>query len=132
MKLMLHLVLLSLALSTRAEDLARHYANRGELLITQMVSAPFPHPKRAQGHTYKEQLFSAGEHYSNSTVAVFIPKGFRNTGQIDFVVHFHGWRNTATNALGRYELVDQLCDSGCNAVLVVPQGPCEAPDSFDG
>src|SRR5689334_3240730 len=113
---------LGLTMSACAEDLVQHYAPRGELMITQLVSAPFPHPKRAQGHDYKEQLYSAAEHYSNSTVTAFIPKGFRESGPIDFVIHFHGWRNMATNALGRYELIDQLCDSDRNAVLVVPQG----------
>ena len=132
MKSVFHLLVLAAVLPAGAEDLAQHYAGRGELIITQLVSAPFPHPKRAQGHTYKEQLYSAGEHYSNSTVAVFIPKGFRETGQIDFVIHFHGWRNMATNALGRYELIAQLCDSGRNAILVVPQGAYDAPDSFGG
>ena len=129
---MFPLLCLGLTVSASAEDLIQHYAAHGELIITQLVSAPFPHPKRWEGHKYKQELYSAGEHYSNSTVAVFIPKGFRETGQIDFVIHFHGWRNMATNALGRYELVEQLCDSGRNAVLVVPQGPYDAPDSFGG
>src|SRR5262249_23570255 len=34
--------------------------------------------------------------------------------------------------LRRYQLAEQLVESGRNAVLVVPQGPKDAPDSFGG
>jgi hypothetical protein len=34
--------------------------------------------------------------------------------------------------LKHYQLIEQLSASGRNAVLVVPQGPHDAPDSFDG
>jgi hypothetical protein len=132
MKKLLSLLWLCLAVSARTQDLPTQYADRGQLILTQMVTAPFPHPKRAEGHTYKEQLYSAKEHYANSTVALFVPKGFRETGRVDFVVHFHGWRNTAAGALGRYQLIEQFRDSGRNAILVVPQGPYDAPDSFGG
>ena len=108
------------------------YAKQGELLLVHLASAPFPHPQRSQGHKYKDEFYTATEHYSNDTVAIFIPKGFRETGHIDFVVHFHGWRNNVEAVLGRYQLIEQLMASGRNAVLVVPQGPCNAPDSFGG
>jgi hypothetical protein len=120
----------------RAESLAERYAAYGQLIVTQMVNAPFPHPKRAEGHTRKESgkdvLYSAAEHYSNSAVAVFVPKGLRETGRLDFVVHFHGWRQHLEGVLGHYKLIEQLSASGRNAVLVVPQGPLDAPDSFGG
>jgi hypothetical protein len=114
------------------ETLSERYAASGELIVTQLTSAPFPHPKRAEGHTYQKKLYPAAEHYSDNTVAIFIPKGFRETGQIDFVVHFHGWKNTVAGVLGQYKLIDQLMESKRNAVLVVPQGPRNAPDSFGG
>jgi hypothetical protein len=47
-------------------------------------------------------------------------------------VHFHGWRNHVTEVFRRYELREQLEESARNAVLVVPQGPKDAPDSNDG
>ncbi len=65
-------------------------------------------------------------------MAIFIPKGFRETGQIDFIVHFHGWKNHVEGVLDEYKLIEQLAASGRNAVLVVPQGPRDAPDSFGG
>jgi len=122
----------SAALTAAGEGLAERYASCGQLIVTQFTSAPFPHPKRANGHAYKGKLYTAAEHYSDSTVAIFIPKGFRETGKIDFVVHFHGWQNNVESVLGQYKLIEQLVASGRNAVLVVPQGPWKAPDSFGG
>jgi len=104
----------------------------GTLLVTQFVSAPFPHPARAAGHQYQKEFFSAAEHYANSDVALFIPKYFRATEKIDFVVHFHGWRNTVAATLEQFNLLQQFCDSGKNAILIVPEGPRLAPDSFGG
>jgi len=108
------------------------YASYGQFLVTQFVSAPFPHPARAGGHKYKDTLYPASDHYSDSTVAIFIPAGFRETGQIDFVVHFHGWNNTVAGTLQSFKLIEQFVESGRNAVLVVPEGPHNAPDSFGG
>jgi len=113
-------------------NLPERYAGQGELIVARLTSAPFPHPKRAEGHRYNNQVFPAREHYSDNTVAIFIPRGFRETGKIDFVVHFHGWKNQVEGVLSQYRLVEQLVESQCNAVLVVPQGPRNAPDSFGG
>jgi D-alanyl-D-alanine carboxypeptidase/D-alanyl-D-alanine-endopeptidase (penicillin-binding protein 4) len=113
-------------------SLIKTFAPFGTLMVTQFVSAPFPHPDRANGHKYHNDLYSAAEHYSNSDVALFIPKNFRATDKIDFVVHFHGWRHTVATTLPEYKLIEQLSDSGKNAILIVPQGPYNAPDSFDG
>jgi len=119
-------------LSARGGTLSDRYAGSGQLIVTQLASAPFPHPKRAEGHTYQKKLYPATEHYADNTVAILIPKGFRETGQVDFVVHFHGWKNTVAGVLEQYKLIEQLMESGRNAVLVVPQGPRNAPDSFGG
>jgi hypothetical protein len=129
----LFLLLLGCAtLPARGATLSERYADSGKLIVTQLASAPFPHPKRAEGHKYQDKLYPATEHYSDNTVAIFIPQGFRETGRVDFVVHFHGWKNTVEGILGRHKLIEQLVESGRNAVLVVPQGPRDAPDSFGG
>jgi hypothetical protein len=132
MKAPLAMLLATAAPAFGADRLAAAYAACGRLIVTQFVSAPFPHPARAGGHSYQDQLYSAGEHYSDSTVAVFIPKGFRETGRVDFVIHFHCWNNTVAGTLGGFKLIEQLVASGKNAVLVVPAGPHDAPDSFGG
>ena len=132
MKKLLLFLLGCAAWVSHGESLPQRYAGSGELIVTQFVSAPFPHPKRAEGHKYKDQLYPADKHYADSTVAIFIPRGFRETGEIDFVIHFHGWKNHVASVLEHYKLIEQLVDSGRNAILVVPQGPRDAPDSFGG
>jgi len=114
------------------ESWPARFAPLGTLLVTQFVSAPFPHPSRAAGHQYQGEFFPAAGHYSDSTVAMFIPKQFRAMDTIDFVVHFHGWNNTVAGTLEQFQLIEQLSASGRNAILIVPEGPHNAPDSFGG
>lgn len=117
----------------RTDELpADAYAPLGTLIVTQFASAPFPHPARAEGHGYHDEFYSAAAHYSDSTVAMFIPKNFRVSDKVDFVVHFHGWRHIVAGTLPEYNLIGQFADSGKNAILIVPQGPRNAPDSFGG
>jgi len=132
MQALLAMVLATIVPALAAANLEATYAVYGHLIVTQFVSAPFPHPARAAGHTYQEKLYPAPEHYADSTVAIFIPKGFRETGRVDLVIHFHGWNNTVAGTLHGYQLIEQLVASGRNAVLVVPEGPHNAPDSFGG
>jgi hypothetical protein len=114
------------------DSLEKIYAPFGTLIVTQFVSAPFPHPARADGHKYHDEFFSAAEHYSDGTVAMFIPTNFRAADKVDFVVHFHGWRNTVAGTLDEYKLIEQFAASGKNAILIVPEGPRNAADSFGG
>jgi hypothetical protein len=126
-------ILLGLLAASRlfAGDLAETYAPLGRLIITNFASAPFPHPLRAEGHSYHDHFFSAA-HYQDSRVALFVPKDFRPGNDIDFVVHFHGWGNNISNALAKYQLPEQFAASRRNAILLVPQGPLNASDSFGG
>jgi hypothetical protein len=125
-------ICLTVVSTSRSETLPEHYAQSGELLLVHLPSAPFPHPQRSEGHKYKDQFFSAADHYSNDTVGIFIPQNFQENGKIDFVVHFHGWQNNVEGALKKYQLIEQLVASRRNAVLIVPQGPYNASDSFGG
>ena len=77
-------------------------------------------------------IFSAADHYQDSHVALFVPKGFRPGREIDFVIHFHGWNHTVAGTIPEYKLIEQFAGGGKNAILIVPQGPYNAPDSFDG
>ncbi len=125
-------LLLSFPLLASGDELAERYNSLGEFILLQVPSAPFPHPLRADGHKYRDQHFAAADHYSDDTVAVFLPKGMPRDGAIDCIVHFHGWHNNVTNVLSRYELIEQLGESGRGAMLIIPQGPRNAPDSFGG
>ncbi len=117
---------------TTSETTVSTYENIGQLWLTHLPDAPFPHPSRTEGHRYKTNFFSAADHYQDETVAIFIPKNFQPATKVDFVVHFHGWYNNVTNVLRHYELPEQMVASEKNAILIVPQGPRNAPDSFGG
>lgn len=97
-----------------------------------LPSAPFPAPNRAAGHVYDGVLYDAATHYSDSTVGIYVPPQFRPAAALDAVIHFHGWRNHVAEVFRRYRLREQFDASGLNAVLVVPQGPKDAPDSDFG
>nr|WP_309684975.1 hypothetical protein [Armatimonas sp.] len=59
----------------------------GLTLLRPFASSPYPHPSRAQGHTYQGKLFDAITHYSDSTVGLVIPAGFRPSQSTDFIIH---------------------------------------------
>ena len=116
----------------RGQSLSEIYSQYGTIRKVSLKNAPFPHPRRAQGYTYRDQLFPAEKHYQDSSVAIFIPNYFRPGRRVDFVVHFHGWNTNIDSVLQRFRLIEQLSGSCKNAILIVPQGPNNAPDSFGG
>jgi hypothetical protein len=115
-----------------AQSLESQLANDGTLLRLQLSTAPFPHPARGSGHQYGGKTFPADTHYRDSTVLVFIPRGFRSDRPLDLAVHIHGWWNNVDSVLVQFRLAEQLTASRKNAALVIPQGPKGAPDSHGG
>lgn len=125
-------LLVGFALTAAAAELTNAPAVPPGWIFTTLATAPFPHPERAAGHTYKGQLYAAETHYRDNTVGLFVPPGFQPGPRVDFVVHFHGWFNHVAKVVTQYRLGEQFTASRRNAVLVVPQGPRDAPDSFGG
>ena len=115
-----------------AQDLTNRYSGFGEMIVTHLHSAPFPDTARTSGYTYNNKFYSAEDHYMDSTVAVFVPKGYKQKSSVDLVIHFHGWFNNVDTTFGHYNLVQQFAKSGKNALLVIPEGPKNAPDSYGG
>jgi hypothetical protein len=107
-------------------------SENGDLALVPFASAPFPHPSRDQGFKSGDKFYPRDTNYADSTVGVFLPKNFHPTKSINFVVHFHGWNNHVEQVFEQYDLARQMQMSGLNAVLLVPQGPRDAPDSDGG
>lgn len=107
-------------------------SNFGRLLKFELHNAPFPHSDRDNGHIYNDKLYSAKEHYKDSTALVFIPKYFEPKGVTDCFVYFHGWNNNVDSMIVRFNLIEQFYKSGINAILIMPEGPKNSPDSFGG
>jgi len=132
MKLFAVGVLCFAAVVVSAQPMTQRYAAYGDLLVTHLATAPFPHPLRSGGYVYDGKTYSAAEHYSDSSVAIFVPSHYRRSGAVDLVVYFHGWGNNIDTALSRYQVIEQFSASGKNAILILPEGPRNAPDSFGG
>ena len=115
-----------------SQPLTERYKHLGQMFVPQFSSVPFPHSERKNGHDYDGNTYSAKEHYSDSSVAIFIPKGFKTTGKIDFVIYFHGWNNNIDSACAKFDLIEQFYESNKNAIFVFPEGPKNSPDSFGG
>ena len=115
-----------------AQPLVGRDAALGTTIVTTSDHTMFPHPKRANGHVYEGKTYPADPHYGDRTVVIFVPKGFRPGKTTDLVFYFHGWRNDVDRTLATFRIAEQVAASGVNAVLVLAEGPKNAPDSFGG
>lgn len=106
----------------------------GKWGIWRSPAAPFPHPDRANGLMRDDGTrFPAFPHYSDSSIVVFVPDGLKpGPDGVNMIVHFHGHNNDNLGVLERYGMPQALADEKINAVLVLPQGPFRARDSFGG
>jgi hypothetical protein len=92
----------------------------------------FPDTGRANGHIYDKLLYSAAEHYHDSTVLIIAPKNLNVKEKVDLVFWFHGWHNSVDNAASYYDLTKQFIASKRNAVLVLAETAKDSPDSYGG
>jgi len=118
--------------ATAAPAMEWELSSLGETAIATLEGAPFPHAARAEGHKRGEAVFPADKHYNDSSVAFFIPVGYRPGDDVDLLLYFHGWNNNVRKAMDEFQLRQQVVRSGKNVILVFPQGPLDAPDSFGG
>lgn len=102
-----------------------------QVMLRPFAHAPYPHPSRANGFKNKTESFGP-EHYQDSTIGIVIPKGYKPGERVDLVVHFHGHRNHVDNVITHYQMIDELNKSDRNAILIIPQGPLDVPDSGFG
>ncbi|MCX7017533.1 MAG: hypothetical protein WCK47_09845 [bacterium] len=104
----------------------------GALGAARLEHAPFPDDTRTTGFSSKRGDFPREGHYDDNTVMIAIPRTFKPGRTPDFIAHFHGHMNEARRAVEHYKLGEQLNASGAGAILIVPQGPKNAPDSSGG
>jgi hypothetical protein len=106
--------------------------DEGETAFVPMKSAPFPHESREKGFVYNKVTIPREPHYADSTVGLFIPRGFQRTPNTNVLVYLHGWSNNVRKAIAEYKLREQIAASGQNIILVFPEGPRDATDSGCG
>ena len=102
------------------------------MLHTFPDTAPYPHNSRKDGFKNSAGETFGPEHYQDSTVGFIVPNGYTPGDHVDYIVHFHGWHNHVSKVIAQFQLAEQLNKSGLNAIMIVPQGPLDAPDSGDG
>ena len=81
---------------------------------------------------YDGKTYNTADHYSDSSLYVFVPDYFDPSKPFSYVCWFHGWSNTIDSALAFFKLRQQFYDAGKNAIFVFPEGPVNAPDSYAG
>ncbi len=122
----------------------------GETSVFQMQNAPYPHESRKDGFTFKqlykpprdghwvtkfeEEFFPRDPHYVDSSVGLFIPRGYRAGDEVDLLIFFHGAYMNVENSFKQedWNLRKQVHESGKNVIMVVPQGPRIAADLGGG
>ena len=82
-----------------------------------LPTAPFPH---------------ASGVWTDASVRIFVPAGYRQHADHDMLLHFHGHNGTLAGTLAGHRYEQHVCASGANALLVVPQGPVNAASSNFG
>lgn len=92
----------------------------------------FPDTGRVNGHLYDKILYTAAEHYHDSSVLIIAPKNLDAQKTVDLVFWFHGWHNNVDNAATYYGLTKQFMASNRNAVLVLAETAKDSPDSYGG
>jgi hypothetical protein len=108
------------------------YSSYGNLYRFKLKNAPFPSAARDSGHVYSNTHYPKEKHYNDSTVLVFVPEYLSIGNEVDIVVYFHGWNNNVDTVLAQFKLIEQFHAGGKQAILVMPEGPKNAPDSFGG
>ncbi len=120
-----HLVPVARAATWERDDL-------GFTTIVPMRYAPYPHASREGGFKVGDKIFPRDPHYSDSSVAVFIPRHFRPSGPVHLLFYFHGHNNNIRRSLREFRLREQVVAGGKNVVLVFPEGPKNVGDSGGG
>jgi hypothetical protein len=104
----------------------------GQTAVFEMQGAPYPHKSRDKGFKIENKFFPREPHYVDSSVGVFIPKGYQSQESVDLLIYFHGHYNNVRKAMDEFHLREQVIAAGKNVILVFPEGPKDAGDSGGG
>ena len=56
-----------------SQSITKRYNHLGKLYVAKFASAPFPHLVGINGHRYQGKIYSAKEHYNDSSVLFLLP-----------------------------------------------------------
>ncbi|MEW6265944.1 MAG: hypothetical protein AB1641_22960 [Thermodesulfobacteriota bacterium] len=133
-----------------AKNPTRQSRNQPLTFIARLDHAPFPYTGKvgdtdhdffdyvdpATGerfHTGRNgERFSETACYGDSSVLFHLPNGFSAARPLIYVVFFHGILTEVNEFVRDFYLVDQVENSGRNAILIVPQLAKHATDTSPG
>ncbi len=104
----------------------------GKIAIFPMENAPYPDTSRANGYQRQDEFYPPNIHYSDPSVAVFVPADFKSGDGVNLLFYFHGHGNNLRKSFAKFSLQEMVATSGKNVILVFPQGPRDARDSGCG
>lgn len=97
------------------------------------VYSMFPDSVRKETpREYNGKTFAWQQHYYDSSVLVYIPAQFNKKLPFKLVFWIHGWYSNIDSAFVRCNLKDALDSCWQNFILLMPEGPKNAPDSYAG
>lgn len=109
------------------------YGSLGKTFRLNSAFSMFPDSLRnVQPRVYQGKIYTAAEHYNDSSAFIFIPNHFDKRKEVELIFWFHGWNNNIDSALTTFRLVEQFVAAKRNAVFIFPEGPKNAPDSYAG
>jgi hypothetical protein len=104
----------------------------GRQALVRLRTAPFPHEARAHGYVSDGVYYPRAGHYDDPSAYLIVPNGFVDTGNVDLVVHFHGFNGDIRRLVRTKKLRAQFFAARRNAVMVLVQGAKNVPDSHPG
>ena len=106
----------------------------GSWAIYRSPAAPFPHEAREKGFTANDgTVYPVQPHYADSSITVFVSEDLTESENgTNVIVHFHGHMNDNMGVLERDRMPQAMIARRINALLILPQGPYRARDSFGG
>ena len=96
--------------------------NKAEPKTFRITSAytSFPDTGRAKGHVYNNVLYTAAEHYNDSSVLIIVPPQLKVKKMVDVICWFHGWRNNIDSVPVQFDVVISIWHCGVMPGIVLP------------
>lgn len=88
--------------------------------------------RKIEPRAYNNKQYTWQEHYNDSIVLVYIPSHFNKKSPFKIVIWIHGWFNNIDSAFKVCQLKEALDSCQQNFILLMPEGPKNAPDSYAG
>ncbi len=81
---------------------------------------------------YNQKIYNSQQHYNDSSVLVYFPSRFNKKKPFKIVVWIHGWYANIDSVFKHFPIKEAIDSCEANYILLLPEGPRNAPDSYAG